>query len=117
MCYQFLHRTASACYKTNGADEHKPVLIYELFYAANDPVSREDRLVFERDLKWWAEMLRLKNMKFLIMSVPVVNAAEVKRGYAGVRDEIFEAMAMHTLYKFDFDVIKVEEVDLEKGAK
>ena len=117
VCYQFLHRTASACYKTNGTDGHKPVLVYELFYDANDPVSREDRIVFERDLKRWAGMLRLKNMKFLIMSVPVVNVAEVKRDYTGVRDGIFDAMALHTIYKFDFDGIRIEDVNLGKEAK
>ena len=42
--------------------------------------------------KRWAEMLRLKNMKFLIMSVPVINAAEVKRNYTGVKDGIFDAL-------------------------
>ena len=110
VCYQFLHRTASACYKTNGKDGHKPVLVYELFYDANDPVSREDRIVFERDLKRWAAMLRLKNMKFIIMSVPVINAAEVKGNYSGAKNDIFDTMAMHTIYKFDFDGIKIEEV-------
>lgn len=117
VCYQFLHRTASACYKTNGTDGHKPVLIYELFYDANDPVSREDRIVFERDLKRWAVMLRLKNMKFLIMSVPIINAAEVKRDYTGVKDGIFDEMAMRTIYKFDFDGIRIEDVDLGKEEK
>lgn len=107
----------SACYKTNGTDGHKPVLIYELFYDANDPVSREDRIVFERDLKRWATMLRLKNIKFLIMFVPVINAAEVKRDYMGVKDGIFDEMAMHTIYKLYFDGIKIEDADLGKEAK
>ena len=108
--YQFLHRTASACFKTNGPEGHKPVLIYQLFFDANDPVSREDRVAFEMELKKWAEMLRLKNMKFLIMSVPIINAAEVKANYSGLKDEIFEEMKMHTIYKFDFDNITIEEV-------
>ena len=117
VCYQFLHRAASACYKTNGPDGHKPVLVYGLFYDANDPVSREDRVVFERDLKKWARTLQLKDMKFLILSVPIINAAEVTREYVGVKDAIFDAMAMHTIYKFDFDGIKVEDVDLGKEAE
>ena len=117
LCYQFLHRTASACYKTNGSDGHKPVLVYELFYDAKDPVSREDRVVFKRDLKRWAALLRLCNMKFLIMSVPVINTAEVKRDYTGVKDGIFDAMAMNTIYKFDFHGIMIEDVDLEKEVK
>ena len=110
VCYQFLHRTASVCFKTNGAEGHKPVLIYQLFFDANDPVSREDRVAFEMELKKWAKMLQLKNMKFLIMSVPIINAAEVKENHSGLKDEIFEEMKMHTIYKLDFDGIKIEEV-------
>ena len=106
--YQFLHRTASACFKANGPEGHKPVLIYQLFFDTNDPVSREDSVAFEMELKRWAEMLRLKNLKFLIMSVPVINASEVKANYSGLKDEIFEEMKMHTIYKFDFDGIKIE---------
>ena len=108
--YQFLHRTASACFKTNGPEGHKPVLIYQLFFDANDPVSREDRAVFEMELKKWAKMLRLKDMKFLIMSVPIINSAEVKENYSALKDEIFEEMKMHTIYKFDFDGITIEKV-------
>lgn len=114
VCYQFLHRTASACYKTNGADGHKPVLIYQLFFNANDPTSREDRLVFERELRKWARLLKLRNMKFLIMSVPIINADEVVSRYAGSHAEIFKEMEMNTIYKFDFDGIRIEDVDLTK---
>ena len=73
--------------------------------------------MFERDLKRWAAMLRLKNMKFLIMSIPVINAAEVKRDYSEVKDDVFDAMAMHTIYKFDFEGIKIEDIDLGKEEK
>ena len=97
-------------FKTNGPEGHKPVLIYQLFFDANDPVSREDRVAYEMELKKWSEMLRLKNMKFFIMSVPIINAAEVKANYSGLKDEIFEEMKMHTIYKFDFDSIAIEEV-------
>lgn len=110
VCYQFLHLTASACLKTNDASGKKPVLIYQLFFDANDPVSREDRLVFERNLESWAKTLQLQNMKFLILAVPVLNAAEVVSRYSGLANEIFEEMATHTVYKFDFDGITVREV-------
>ena len=55
-------------------------------------------------------MLHLRNMKFLIMSVPVINAADVASRYAGMKEQIFKEMEMNTIYKFDFDGIKVEEV-------
>ena len=110
VCYQFLHRTASACRKTNDASGKKPVLIYQLFFDALDPVSREDRLVFDRNLMKWAKTLCLTNMKFLILNVPVINAAEVVSRYAGLKGEIFEEMASHTVYKFDFDGITITEV-------
>ena len=51
VCYQFLHRTASACHKANGKDGHKPVLIYQLFFDAANPESREDRITFENELR------------------------------------------------------------------
>ena len=115
--YQFLHRTASACHKANGADGHKPVLVYQLFFDANDPVSREDRIAFEHDLRRWARTLRLQNMMFLIMSVPIINAAEVKARHAGQHAELFKEMEMNTIYKFDFDGIKIENVDLTKEVE
>lgn len=110
ICYQFLHRTASACLKTNDQSGKKPVLIYQLFFDANNPVSREDRLVFERNLEKWAHALKLKNMKFLILAVPVLNADEIVAHYSGMKSEIFEEMAAHTVYKFDFDGITIKEV-------
>lgn len=117
VCYQFLHRTASACYQTNGTDGRKPVLIYQLFYNAADPVSREDRIVFERELRKWARLLKLHNMKFLIMAVPIINAAEVEARYAGRRETIFTEMKLSTIYKFDFDGIRIEDVDLTKEVE
>lgn len=117
VCYQFLHRTASACFKTNGPEGHKPVLIYQLFFDAADPVSREDRVAFEHELRKWARQLQLTNMKFLIMSVPIINAAEVKAHYAGLHSEIFKEMELNTIYKFDFDGIRIEDVDLTKEVE
>jgi hypothetical protein len=110
VCYQFLHRAASACCKTNGTEGRKPALVYQLFFNANDPTSREDRIVFERELHKWARLLKLQNMKFLIMSVPIINADEVVSRYAGSHAEIFKEMELNTIYKFDFDAIKIEEV-------
>lgn len=44
------------------------------------------------------------------MSVPVINADEVASRYAGSHAEIFKEMEVNTIYKFDFDGIKIEEV-------
>ena len=112
--YQFLHRTASACYKTNGSDGQKPVLIYQLFYKAGDDAHIQKMEAFKEQLREWARLLRLRNMKFLILSVPITNADEVERRYGHlVKQEnarIFEDMKLETIYRFDFDSIEVEDV-------
>lgn len=108
--YQFFHRAASACYMTNDASGKKPVLIYQLFFDAANAQSIKDREAFEAELKRWAEILKLQNMKFLILSTPITNAAEVSGLYAGKKSEIFEEMADKTIYKFDFDSLKITEV-------
>ena len=121
VCYQFLHRTASACYKVDTKNDQKAVLVYELFYDAKDQRSVEDCAAFKAELRRWAGILRLKNMKFLILSVPIVNAAEVKKLYEGCKEELFEEMKLNTIYRFDFDAATVEDVGLpmdneKKGA-
>lgn len=108
--YQFLHRTASACYKTNGADGRMAALVYQLFYDAADAKSAADCAAFQNQLAGWADALKLCNMRFLALSVPVLNAAEVAANCAGMKEEIFSRMANHTIYKFDFDAITIKEV-------
>lgn len=80
--------------------------------ADEGPERREDRIAFERELRKWAGMLHLRNMKFLIMSVPVINAAAVASRYTGMKEQIFKEMEFNTIYKFDFDGIKIEDVKL-----
>ena len=69
---------------------------------------------FKEQLREWARLLRLRNMKFLILSVPIANADEVERRYGHlVKQEnarIFEDMKLETVYRFDFDSIEVEDV-------
>lgn len=112
--YQFLHRTASACWKTNGPDGQKPVLMYQLFYKANDAEHIAKMESFKDDLRRAAQLLRLKNMTFLIVSVPIKNADKVELRYKKlVRQEnaqFFEDMKLETIYEFDFDNVEVEEV-------
>lgn len=68
--------------------------------------------VFKAELRKWAGMLRFRNMKFLILSVPIVNAAEVKDLHDGCRETLFEVMKRRTIYQFDLDEVQVENVNL-----
>jgi hypothetical protein len=108
--YQFLHRTASACLGTNGPEGSKPVLVYQLFYKQGDDAHIAKMEAFKDQLCDWAELLKLKNMTFLIMSVPVTNASDVIAKYDGRKADLFEEMKMRTIYTFDFDGLEIEKV-------
>lgn len=110
VAYQFLHRTASACNKAGMKKGDLPVLIYQLFFDANDKEHVAKMEEFKADLRRWASLLKLRNMKFLILAVPVTNLAEVDAKYGSMRGELFEIMRDETIYKFDFDGITVETV-------
>ena len=107
---QFLHRTASACNKAGMEKGDMPVLIYQLFFDANDKEHVAKLETFKADLRRWAALLKLRNMKFIILSVPVTNMAEVDERYGSLCGELFELMREETIYKFDFDGITVETV-------
>ncbi len=108
--YQFLHRTASACNKVDVANGTTPVLVYQLFFEADNAAHIEKMEQFKADLRRWAETLKLRNMKFLIVSVPVVNVPEVERRFPNERCMIFNCMRNEAIYKFDFDHIAVESL-------
>jgi len=108
--YQFLHRTASACLGTNGPEGRKPALVYQLFYKQGDDAHIAKMEAFKDQLCDWAELLKLKNMTFLIMSVPVTNASDVIAKYDGRKADLFEEMKMRTIYTFDFDGLEIEKV-------
>ena len=114
--YQFLHRTASACNKAGKDTDSTPVLVYQLFFDATDAAHIEKLQAFKADLRRWAAALKLQNMKFLVVSVPVVNMDEVKRRFGGWHGEIFDAMRNQTIYRFDFDAITVENVVSDKAT-
>ena len=114
--YQFLHRTASACNKAGKGTDSTPVLVYQLFFDATDTEHIEKLQAFKADLRRWAAALKLQNMKFLVVSVPVVNMDEVKRRFSGWHGEIFDAMRNQTIYRFDFDAITVETVVSDKAT-
>ena len=108
--YQFLHRTASACNKAGAGTGSTPILVYQLFFDAKDSEHIAKLQAFKADLRRWAATLKLQNMMFLIVSVPVVNMAEVKRRFSGWHSEIFDAMRNQSVYEFDFDGITIETV-------
>lgn len=108
--YQFLHRAASACNKAGVDTGTTPVLVYQVFFDANSAEHIEKMEEFKADLKRWADALRLKNMKFLIMTVPITNAAEVERRFSGVRSGFFKLMRDETIYEFDFNGVKIDTV-------
>ena len=112
--YQFLHRAASACFKTNGPEGSTPVLVYQLFYKKDDAEHVARMESFKADLRKWAKLLGLKNMKFLIVSVPVTNAEEVGKKYGDLKGNaarsLFAKMKTEDVYRFDFDGVSVETV-------
>ena len=65
---------------------------------------------FKAELRRWAAALKLQNMKFLVISAPVVNMDEVKAHFDGMHGEIFDTMRDESIYRFDFDATTVEAV-------
>lgn len=65
---------------------------------------------FKENLRRWAAALRLKNMKFLILSVPVTNMAEARERFSSKREEMFDIMRSESTFTFDFDGITVETI-------
>ena len=108
--YQFLHRTASACNNAGIEKGTIPVLIYQLFFDANDREHIAKMEDFKSELRRWASLLKLRNMKFIILSVPVMNMREVWERFGSMRSELFDLMQRETIYKFDFNEITVETV-------
>ena len=108
--YQFLHRTASACNKAGLKGGTIPVLLYQLFYDANDAEHIQKMEEFKAELRRWAAALKLQNMKFLVISAPVVNMDEIKAHFDGMHGEIFDTMRDESIYRFDFDATTVEAV-------
>jgi len=115
--YQFLHRTASACHAANGLEGRTPVLVYQLFFDQADAAHEAAMVSFKENLRKWASQLRLKNMKFLIVTVPVTNFADVKRRFDGQHGEIFYAMRDEDVYRFDLGGTTVESVINGDAAK
>lgn len=115
--YQFLHRTASACHNAGACGIRKPVLVYQLFFDRDDAAQIEARDAFKASLRRWAELLKLKNMRFLVMEVPVTNGkridertAALDARFKGRRANVFTTLSDEGLYEFDFDGIVIENM-------
>lgn len=110
--YQFLHRTASACYK---CDENglQPVLVYQLFYNENDEKSKRHQLEVACSLKCFAEKFLRFNDKilFFIVFTPLTNVNEVKRKYRRIDSGIFLKMKDAPIYKFGVSSLFTESAE------
>ena len=110
--YQFLHRTASACHNATAHGVRKPTLVYQLIFDKDDAGQIAARDAFKASLRRWATLLKLKNMRFFVMEVPVTNGkrvegrtAELDGRFRGCRGSVFTTLADESLYDFDFDGI------------
>ena len=120
VAYQFLHRTASACSKAGIEKGTMPVLVYQLFFDVNGREHIAKMEEFKCELRRWASLLKLRNMKFVIFSVPVTNMREVWERFGSMRGELFDLMQREAIYKFDFGGIAVETVldaEMPKGVQ
>lgn len=115
--YQFLHRTASVCHRSVDGKKRMPVLVYQLFYDADDEAQIAARDAFKRALRRWAQLLKLKNMRFLVVEVPVTNGRNVEtrttefdKRMHGHRSSIFKILEHECIYEFDFNGIAVKDM-------
>ena len=101
--YQFLHRTASACYDT----EH-PILVYQLFY---DVFSEESKLhqievakkLYEFALKYL--FFKKEKIQFFIVFTPILNVQEIETLHRGEKSSLFIQMKTKNIYDFAEPVI------------
>lgn len=108
--YQFLHRTASACYncKKNGT---KPVLLYQIFYDKEN-LKRKDEFV--KELRLYSKQLGFTDkILFYIVEVEIKDIEKVKEKYNGIRADLFLIMRelKDTIYNFNWDDITVNLIN------
>ena len=115
--YQFLHRTASACNGAGVGGDRTPVLVYQLFYDRDKHSQIAARDVFKASLRRWARLLKLTNMRFLVLEVPVTNGGHVEARTGELdarlgrrRSGVFRLLPDERLYAFDFDGIAIDDV-------
>ncbi|MBO4465221.1 MAG: hypothetical protein J5748_00890 [Bacteroidales bacterium] len=92
--YQFLHRTASACFARNGA---KPILVYQLFY---DEENVDQLNKFEELLRSSAQTLKL-NLDKLPFYIIKQEVAKIKMKNGKENSFAFDRMKIEPVYVFD----------------
>lgn len=100
--YQFLHRTASACYCATESNT-VPVVLYQLFYDMKDSKSKQHQEEEAKQIKEFASLLQFDpdKIKLLIELTPITNFGEVKQYYDGVKADLFTVMKRKEIYKFE----------------
>lgn len=104
--YQFVHRTASACY---GCEKGKtPVLIYQLFYDDKNQKSKDHQIKVAEKLKEFANILKFKKeLKFLILLTPITNFSNVEKEFGWAKSDLFLKMKRDAVYKFGTSEVKL----------
>ena len=95
--YQFLHRTASACFQTGN-----PVLLYHLFYDAFDKKSIEHQLKVAKRLISFAkdDLCFNDKIQFYIVFTPILNLKEVAEKFSDCQNSLFLIMKKKQIYSF-----------------
>lgn len=102
--YQFLHRTASACFDKNKI----PVLIYQLFYDDSNKGKMEE---FVKDLENWGKELDFTDkIKFFVIKVKIKNIEDVEKKYSDAYSDLFTILKYQDVYKFDWNEIDILQV-------
>lgn len=112
--YQFLHRTASACYKTKN-----PILIYQLFYDASDEKSKKHQIEVSSKIKKYAyEYLKFKNtLRFYVVFTPILNVNQVEEICKGQKSSIFVRMKKENIYQFgDSEVFDCSKDNIDSSS-
>ena len=99
--YQFLHRTASACYGCNNTGKI-PVVIYQLFYDINDEKNKKHQFDVASQINdFGIKKLKFNNkLIFRIIMTPLLNVAEVKKKYQHINSDIFFKLKEKQIYEF-----------------
>ncbi len=99
--YQFLHRTASACYKCNETKK-QPILVYQLFYDQNDNESECHQREIAEALRIFSRQYLKFNGKllFYIVLTPLVNVDDVRKKYKKIDSDIFLKIKKTNIYQF-----------------
>lgn len=92
--YQFLHRTASACFSRNG---ERPMLIYQLFY---DEKNISQLVKFEEILSNAAKTLKL-NLETLPFFIIKQKVSKIKENNRANNSFAFEIMKTNPVYVFE----------------